>query len=243
MRIILEGKIQKKVIDTEYNIGDIVILKNTVQFGKSYYRPLLCDKLDVQYDFKTGELVQSPSYWPVEVLLRFTVNDISMSVSSGKLVYSISYSNERLIFPAGGCSVGIDEIKEKVESNDYESDPIVVKWCEEMENRIKEMNREKETMHVKEDPTYYFISDPNPENKGTGNRTIRKTDWRLKQKDWVVMWSSGDTARKPYILDRDWVTNHAFDAKSSNERTEFMLISEKDIEKYICEHCMSKPLF
>ena len=243
MRIILEGKIQKKIIDTKYNIGDIVILKDTVHFRKSYYRPLLYDKLEDRYDFKAGEPVQSPSHWPVEVPLRFTVNDISLSVSSGKLVYSISYSNERLIFPAGGCNVGIDEIKEKVESNDYESDPIVVKWCEETENRIKEMNQEKETMHVKEEPVYYFISDPNPENKNTGNRTLRKSDWRLKQKDWVVMWCDGSGVRKPYILERDWVVNHAFNAKSSNEKTEFMLISEKDIEKYIREHCMSKPLF
>ena len=229
------NKKAQTVIDTEYDIGDIVTLKdNTVHVKTSRYRPPICDEIEADGKYRFEH------YWPVEVSIKYVITDISVSAASGVLTYSLYYSNNGLIFPSGGCCVSIYEIEGKVSSDDYETDPVVEKWREEVKNNLSTMSEAKE---VKEDPMYYFISDPNPENKGTGNRTLRKSDWRLKQKDWVVMWSGGDSVRKPYILDRDWVVNHAFDAKSSNNRTEFMLISEKDIEKYIREHCMSTPLF
>lgn len=228
------NKKAQTVIDTEYDIGDIITLNDTAHVRTSKYRPLICDEIENE------SKCRFENYWPVEVLIRYVITDISVSAASGVLTYSLYYSNNGLIFPYGGCCVSIHEIEEKVSSDDYELDPAVEKWKEEVKNNLSTMSKAKE---VKEDPMYYFISDPNPENKGTGNRTLRKSDWRLKQKDWVVMWSNGDAVRKPYILDRDWVVNHAFDAKSSNEHTEFMLISEKDIEKYIRERCMSKPLF
>lgn len=229
------GKKAQTVIDTEYDIGDIVTLKdNTTHVKTSRYRPSICDDIEAEGKYRFEH------YWPVEVSIKYVITDISVSAASGVLTYSLYYSNNGLIFPSGGCCVSIHEIEGKVSSDDYETDPVVEKWREEVKNNLSTMPEAKE---VKEDPMYYFISDPNPENKSTGNRTLRKSDWRLKQKDWVVMWSGGDAVRKPYILDRDWVVNHAFDAKSSNEHTEFMLISEKDIEKYIRERCMSKPLF
>jgi hypothetical protein len=229
------GKKAQTVIDTEYDIGDIVTLKdNTMHVKTSRYRPQICDEIEADGKYRFEH------YWPVEVSIKYVITDISISAASSVLTYSLYYSNNGLIFPSGGCCVSIHEIEGKVSSDDYETDPVVEKWREEVKNNLSTMSEAKE---VKEDPMYYFISDPNPENKSTGNRTLRKSDWHLKQKDWVVMWSGGDAVRKPYILDRDWVVNHAFDAKSSNDHTEFMLISEKDIEKYIREHCMSKPLF
>lgn len=233
--LIDKDKKLRTVIDTEYDIGDIVTLKSDAEHPRtSRYRPSICDEIE-----NSGK-VCFENYWPVEVPIRYVVTDISVSAASSVLTYCLCYCDNRLAFPSGGCCVGIHEIGGKVDSCDYESGPVVEKWKEEIKNNLSAMSKEKE---VKEDPEYYSISDPNPENKGTGNRTLRKADWRLKQKDWVIMWGSGDAVRKPYILDRDWVVSHAFNAKSSNDRTEFMLIREKDIEKYIRERYMSKPLF
>lgn len=230
--LIDKDKKSRTVIDTEYDIGDIVTLKSDAGHpGTSWYRPSICDEIE-----NCGK-VCFENHWPVEVPIRYVITDIGVSAASSVLTYSLRYSDNRLAFPSGGCYVGIHEIEGKVDSCDYESDPVVEKWIEEVKNNLSAMSK------AKEDPEYYSISDPNPENKGTGNRTLRKADWRFKQKDWVIMWGSGDAVRKPYILDRDWVVNHAFNAKSSNDRTEFMLIREKDIEKYIREHYMSKPLF
>lgn len=240
--LIDKDKKSRTVIDTKYDIGDIVTLKSDAgHLRTSWYRPSICD------EFENGSKVCFENHWPVEVPIRYVVTDISVSAASSVLTYGLCYGDNRLAFPSGGCCVGIYEIEGKVDSCDYETDPVVEKWKEEIKNNLSAMSKEKEVMskekEVKEDPMYYSISDPNPENKGTGNRTLRKADWRFKQKDWVIMWGSGDAVRKPYILDRDWVVNHAFNAKSSNDRTEFMLIREKDIEKYIREHYMSKPLF
>lgn len=230
--LINKDKKSQTVIDTKYDIGDIVTLKSDAEHPRtSWYRPSICD------EFENGGKVCFENHWPVEVPIRYVVTDISVSAASSVLTYGLCYGDNGLAFPSGGCCVGIHEIEGKVDSRDYESDSVVEKWIEEVKNNLSAMSK------AKADPDYYSISDPNPENKGTGNRTLRKADWRFKQKDWVIMWGSGDTVRKPYILDRDWVVNHAFNAKSSNDRTEYMLIREKDIEKYIREHYMSKPLF
>lgn len=232
MHITLLGKDGKsQTIDTKYDIGDVV----TVLDGKhgvhmTDYRPLLCDMVKDRY---TPE-----KFYPVEVALRYTIYDITISAAAGVVYYSMSYSNDGIIFPSGSRGAAEADIAWKLDSGDYEADPAVIKWCENVKNKLLNMDKQ-----VEEDPMYYFISDPNPENRSTGNRSLRKSDWRLKQKDWVVMWGTGDGVRRPYILERDWVVNHAFDAKNSNDSTEFMLISEKDIEKYIRERCMSKPLF
>ncbi len=221
-----------KVIDTVYNIGDIVTLKNVAHVNSTLrYRPLLCDVIGSKY----SNLEDS---WPVEVTVRYTICDIGVSAATGILTYSLHYSNDGLMFTSGNCCVSIHEIEGKVDSDNYESDPTVVEWCNEVRDKISSQKEE-----VKDNPQYYRISDPSLKNADSGNRTLRKEDWRLKQKDWVVMWGEPGKVRKPYVLERDWVVNHAFEHNNASESSKYMLIREKDIEKYIRERCMSTPLF
>lgn len=227
---VYKGK-SPQAIDTVYNIGDIITLKNTAHVNStSRYRPLLCDMIESKYNIEES--------WPVEVTVKYTICDISVSAASGVLTYSLHYGNDRLIFPSGNCCVSIHEIEGKVDSDNYESDPAVVEWCNEVQDKISSQKED-----TKDDPQYYRISDPSLKNADSGNRTLRKEDWHLKQKDWVVMWGEPCKIRKPYVLERDWVVNHAFELNNASESSKYMLIREKDIEKYIRERCMSTPLF
>ena len=222
-----DGKCQS--IDTEYDIGDTVtVLDSKTGIELMDYRPLLCDLVKDRYPLSEP--------YPVQVPIRYTISDIEVSAGAGVVRYNLHYSNDGLLFPSGSRSVAEKDIALKLDSNDYEIDPAVKKWCKELKDKILE--NEKRTL---EDPMYYTISTPEPRNRNTGNRSLSKRDYDERKKDWVITWGKEP---RIYKLDKDWVVAHAKCPRGyTEEETPFMLLSEADIEKYIRENCLSNPLF
>lgn len=116
MRIAIGEGENQKVVETKYNIGDIVIVRDSIRSSipeKTKYRPKWRDNEEF-------DRMNMPAY-PVEVETRYMISDIEISAASGIYRYSLFYSNPRVIFPSANRGVAEEEIIEKVNSDDYET--------------------------------------------------------------------------------------------------------------------------
>ena len=125
MKITLGEAENQKVVETKYNIGDIVIVRDSIRSSipeKTKYRP----KWRGNEEF---DRLNMPGY-PVEVETRYTISDIKVSAASGSYLYELFYSNPRVIFPSANRGATEDEIIEKVDTNDYETVEDVLHFME-----------------------------------------------------------------------------------------------------------------
>ena len=101
-----------KVIETKYDIGDVVTIYKHASKPQIETSVYYLDKKDEDgYNLNEEKPVQ------------YTVNDINLSCASGKYTYRLSYSNKRCIFPFGSCGVEEDYIVGKVSENEIYNDP------------------------------------------------------------------------------------------------------------------------
>lgn len=96
-----------KVIETKYNIGDVVTVykyerEKVPEMGKFYL-----DEKDENGYNKTEE---KP--------IQYTIDDIKLSCGSGRYTYSLSYSNKRCMFPYASRSADEEYIIGKVDDCD-----------------------------------------------------------------------------------------------------------------------------
>lgn len=224
MRFILIDKTgHKQVVDTKYDIGDTVLIVDRKEGVESIgYRPLLCDLVKDKY---TPE-----EHWPIKVAIRYTITDIDVSAAVGVVRYSLHYSNSGVVFPSGSRCAAEADILCKVDSNDYETDPTVIEWCD----KIK---REELNMGEK----FYWIHNPNEKNQFSGNRSLDKKDYDERKYDWKVALDD-----KVYVISKEWVISHArCPSGYTKETAPFMLISVAAIKRFIRENPVSnsKSLF
>lgn len=125
MKIIIGEGENQKIVETKYNIGDIVTVWDSIRHSiseRTKYRPKWRDNEEF-------DRLNMPGY-PIEVDTRYTVSDIKVSAASGHYSYSLSYSNDRVIFPSASRGAEENEIRSKVDTDDYECDEEVLRFME-----------------------------------------------------------------------------------------------------------------
>ena len=125
MRIVIGEGENQKVVETKYNIGDIVTVWDSIRHSmpeRTKYRPKWRDNEEF-------DRLNMPCY-PIEVDTRYTVSDIKVSAASGHYSYSLEYHNDRVIFPSTYRGAEENEIKSKVDTDDYECDEEVLHFME-----------------------------------------------------------------------------------------------------------------
>ena len=130
MKIIVGEGENQKVIETKYNIGDIVTVWDSIRHSipeRTKYRPKWRDNAEL-------DRLNMPAY-PVEVDTRYTISDIEVSAASGHYRYSLSYSNDRVIFPSASRGAEENEIRSKVDTDDYECVEDVLHFMEYPSNQ------------------------------------------------------------------------------------------------------------
>lgn len=125
MRIVIGEGENQKIVETKYNIGDIVTVWDSIRHSipeRTKYRPKWRDNEEF-------DRLNMPGY-PVEVDTRYTISDIKVSAASGHYSYSLSYSNDRIIFPSTYRGAEENEIIKKVDTDDYESTEDVLHFMQ-----------------------------------------------------------------------------------------------------------------
>lgn len=120
--LITIGEGENKIVrDTDYNIGDYVTVYENArrkEMETTMYRPKW-------RDIPMLDECHLPAY-PVEVDTRYKIVDIRVSAASGHILYMLSASNDRTIFPSCNRGASENEICRKVDNDDYETDPAVI---------------------------------------------------------------------------------------------------------------------
>lgn len=130
MKIIIGEGENQKIVETKYNIGDIVTVRDPLRRimpERTKYRPKWRDSEEM-------DLINMLVY-PVEVDTRYTITDINVSFASGHYKYSIEYHNDRVIFHSACRKVKEDEIIKKVDADDYESTEDVMHFIHYLANK------------------------------------------------------------------------------------------------------------
>lgn len=125
MRIAIGEGENQKIVETKYNIGDIVTVWDSIRHSipeRTKYRPKWRDNEEF-------DRLNMPGY-PIKVDTRYTISDIKVSAASGHYSYSLSYSNGRVIFPSANRGAEENEIRSKVDTDDYECDEEVLRFTE-----------------------------------------------------------------------------------------------------------------
>lgn len=130
MKITIGEGENQKVIETKYNIGDIVTVWDSIRHSipeRTKYRPKWRDNEEF-------DRLNMPGY-PIEVDTRYTISDIKVSAASGHYSYSLGYSNNRVIFPSANRGAEENEIRSKVDTDDYECDEEVLHFMKYPSNQ------------------------------------------------------------------------------------------------------------
>lgn len=101
-----------KVVETTYNIGDVVTVYKQGRFLEPEMGKFYLDEKDENGYNKTEEK-----------LIQYTIDDIKLSCGSGQYTYSLSYSNKRCMFPYASRSADEKYIIGKVDECDIYKDP------------------------------------------------------------------------------------------------------------------------